>query len=345
MMCVLFGGVSEEHAFSVETMEAVWPRLAAIQDPGVALYMSMDRRLYLVDRPLAFCEQFLTSGAAAAVSGCPQVAVLLMSGRVVLTTVTTREDLAVIDSFFPLCLGGSGEDGSIQGLSDFAGVPCVGATTLGAAIAFDKPIAKDILSAHGIRSARYVVLRACTPLAAVSAALGEPPYVVKPRRQGSSIGVAFVGEPADLERAVAQARDLGEECVVEQFIDGTELHCYAMRVGGEIQVSRVSGTKSRGHIYSYEQKAHDPLSVQRFLQEDLPANVVHRVRDLTRRIYGLLDGKGLARIDYFLADGRDIWFNESNTVPTTLGPVTGANPWSDLGWSPTDMVAHLVANA
>jgi D-alanine-D-alanine ligase len=249
-----------------------------------------------------------------------------------------------LTGLFPLLQGPFGEDGSIQGLCNFFNIPFVGPTILGAALSQDKAACKDFLRSHGIVCAKYIVVDNDFNPSTVSRMM-PPPWVVKPSTQGSSLGVAYVDDTAQLSVALEHARSFGDRCLIEEYVDGIELHCYALMTAKGVKISRVSGTKSSQKIYSHEQKTNSPLQVRRFLDADFDAPLKRLIQELTYKIFSLLNGRGLARLDYFLDSNGQVLFNELNCVPAALGPVTGANPWADLGWSRADLLRELLMSA
>ncbi len=233
------------------------------------------------------------------------------------------EILAGVDVVFPILHGPYGEDGTIQGLLEMAGLPYVGAGVLASAAGMDKEFAKKLMAAEGLPIGDYLVLRPgrSQPAAEDLARLGFPMFV-KPARGGSSIGVSRVTEPAGLAAAIAQARRHDPKVIVEAGIEGRELECGvlefpdgAVRAStiGEIRVAVGDRDGDSTGFYDFETKYLDDAA-----ELDVPAAVDDQTRkllqDLAIRTFTALDCEGLARVDFFLTkDGPVI--NEINTMP------------------------------
>ncbi len=233
------------------------------------------------------------------------------------------EILAGVDVVFPILHGPYGEDGTIQGLLEMAGLPYVGAGVLASAAGMDKEFAKKLMAAEGLPIGDYLVLRpGCSePTAEDLSRLGFPMFV-KPARGGSSIGVSRVTEPAGLTAAIAEARRHDPKVIVEAGIDGRELECGVLEFPdgalgastiGEIRVAVADRDCDSPGFYDFETKYLDDAA-----ELDVPAAVDDRtvklLQDLAIRTFTALNCQGLARVDFFLTkDGPVI--NEINTMP------------------------------
>ena len=235
--------------------------------------------------------------------------------------------LAGVDVVFPILHGPYGEDGTIQGLLEMAGLPYVGAGVLASAAGMDKEFAKKLMSADGLPIGDYVVLRPGRemPSAEELAHLGFPLFV-KPARGGSSIGVSRVTDADGLPAAIDEARRHDPKVIIEAGIDGRELECGVLEFPdgtlrastiGEIRVvtaaDRDADSPGSPGFYDFETKYLDDAA-----ELDVPAAVdeqtVKALQDLAIRTFEALDCQGLARVDFFLTkDGPVI--NEINTMP------------------------------
>jgi D-alanine-D-alanine ligase len=338
---IFFGGPSGEHEVSVHTAGTVWTSLAGLNLELTGIYMAPDRSLYYFDdshvTPATFDSATLDTGSMT------EVCIKLSSKRMTLIPVGRPGSSArVVDVVFPVIQGTLGEDGSIQGLCAMFDIACAGPTVLGASLSQDKVLSKDVLRSHGVPSCRHVVVGAAFSLDHIARILGDGPYVVKPRAQGSSLGVSYAESARQLPPGIAAALEYGGHCIVEEYVEGIEVHCYAFESEGNTLISRVSGTKSPEKIYSHAQKMRAPLNTRRFVASDFSEQTVRQVREVTERVYHLLAGKGLARLDYFLTPDGRLLFNEINSIPSGLGPVTGANPWADYNLTRVDIIRKLL---
>jgi D-alanine-D-alanine ligase len=219
---------------------------------------------------------------------------------------------------FPLLHGPMGEDGTVQGLLELAGVPYVGAGVLGSAVCMDKGIAKDVLAAHGLAQVRWRTVRdveAAQPGALEAAALDLGfPIFVKPANLGSSVGIAKASNLDELEAAVAQALRFDEYAVLEEALDHPREIELAVLGNAEPRVS-VPGEVVPSHdFYDFDDKYIDGSAGLR-IPADLSPEQAAEAQALALAAYKALRVDGFARVDLFLVDGRRFLVNELNTIP------------------------------
>lgn len=242
-------------------------------------------------------------------------------GQLVALGPDAGEILASVDVVFPVLHGACGEDGTIQGLLELAGVPYVGAGVLASAVGMDKEFTKKLLVAEGLPVGEHAVVKArhATLPHDERAHLGLPVFV-KPARGGSSIGVSRVTTWDELPAAIALARQHDRKVMVEQAIDGRELECGVLELpDGSVQAStvgeiRVAGVRGREDgFYDFATKYIDDAA-----ELDVPAKIDDAVSDEVRalaiRAFRAIDCEGLARVDFFLTEDGPV-INEINTMP------------------------------
>jgi D-alanine-D-alanine ligase len=221
--------------------------------------------------------------------------------------------------------GGRGEDGTIQALLDLAGVPYTGSGHLASALAMDKDLSKHLMRAHGVQTADWLMANdPSTPPSAneVEGALGWP-VIVKPSKQGSTVGLSIVKQPSELLAAIVEAFKHDDEVMLERFIPGRELTVTIL--GGEaLPVGEIIAKKE---IYDYECKYTPGMAVETF-PAALSTTEADEVQDQARRAFVALKLGGCARIDFrMMADGQ-FFCLEANTLPgmtaTSLVPQAAA---------------------
>jgi D-alanine-D-alanine ligase len=247
----------------------------------------------------------------------------------------------------PLLHGPFGEDGTVQGLLELAGVPYVGAGVLGSALCMDKSAAKDVLAAHGIPQCRHLTVRDVDVddglVGRVGDALGWPVFV-KPANLGSSIGVSKVAGPEGLLAAVGVAVAFDEWVVVEEAVTGREVECAVL--GDVARTASVPGEiVPKAEFYDFDDK-YSGDGADLVVPAVLPPGVADEVRRLAVAAAAALRAEGMARVDFFFEEGgRGLLVNEVNTIP-------GFTPWSMYPqlWAATgvpyaELVDRLVALA
>ncbi len=226
---------------------------------------------------------------------------------------TAAEQVVVL----PLLHGPMGEDGTVQGMLELAGVPYIGAGVLASAVAMDKGTAKDVLAANGLPQGRYLSAREGEVDGAfadrVDAALGWPVFV-KPANLGSSVGVSKARDAAELDTALALARRYDEWVVVEEAIAGREIEVAIL--GNDEPRASVPGEIRPSHeFYDFDDK-YLTDGADLLVPAPLSDAAAKEVRDLALRAYRALRVDGMARVDFFYEEaGRGFLVNEVNTIP------------------------------
>jgi D-alanine-D-alanine ligase len=347
-VAVVFGGRSSEHAISCVSAGSVLGAIDRSRYDVVPVGISREGRWVLVkDDPelLSIRGRELPSvdpsGTALALPGDPTA-----GGLVVLDPGQVPRELGDVDVVFPLLHGPYGEDGTIQGLLEMAGIPYVGAGVLASAVALDQEYMKVVLAARGLPVGRYAVHRVDGEVPDVTA-LGFPLFV-KPARGGSSVGISRVSDAADLPAALALAHEHDPKALIEQGLVGREIECAVLEGvnGGPAEASvpgeiRVVGA---GHeFYDFEAKYLDDV-VELDAPADLPAGVTESVRSLACQAFEALGCESLARVDFFV-DGETVVVNEVNTMPGFTPKSMFPMLWAASGLGYPALVDRLVTTA
>ena len=224
-------------------------------------------------------------------------------------------DLAVekFDRAFVILHGRWGEDGTIQGALDLMGVPYTGSGVMACALAMDKWRTKLVWQAAGIPTPRFEMLRASSNFAATARELGVP-MIIKPAREGSTIGLSKVNDAKEFEAAYGEAAKYDPLVMAEQFIDGPELT--AASLGDEsLPLVRI---EAPGHNYDYNAKYFSD-ETQYFCPAGIAADLEDRVRRLCADAYRIIGCSGWGRVDVMLDADDQPWVLEVNTVPGMTG--------------------------
>ena len=266
----------------------------------------------------------------------------------------TAESLGRLDVVFPVLHGPFGEDGTVQGLLELAGLPYVGTGVLASAAGMDKHYMKVVLAGHGLPIGPYTVItdrRWRTERAAcleVVAALGSPVFV-KPARAGSSFGISKVADAGDavaVAAAVEAAREHDPKVVVEAGIEGREIECGVLEgrddgparttLPGEIVVEERHG------FYSFDAKYLTSEGVRLECPADLPADAVAQVRQLAARTFEAFGAEGLSRVDCFYTPAGEVLVNEINTMPGFTPHSMFPVMWERTGLRYPELIDELI---
>ncbi|MGH7815301.1 MAG: D-alanine--D-alanine ligase family protein [Candidatus Binataceae bacterium] len=321
---VLFGGRSGEHEISLRSaltvMSAMDPRRYEIVPIGIG----RDGRWHLEHDAIRVLAE-KTPRLAALGSGGPEVTILPHPNSRALVPASARAKDRLhrsLDVVFPVLHGSYGEDGTVQGLLELAGIPYVGAGVPGSAIGMDKDVQKRLLRDAGIPVVRFAAIERTNyrehPAIAARAArqIGYPVFV-KPASMGSSIGIGKVKRAADLQAALEDAFQYDRKALIEASCEGRELECAVL--GNEHPAASVVGeiVVKRGHeFYSYESKYVDPEGAVTKIPADIPKAAAAKIRALAVAAFKALELRGMARVDFLARrDLSEIYLNEVNTIP------------------------------
>lgn len=315
-VAILYGGRSGEHEVSLSSGASVYRNLDRQRYEPLLVGIAKDGSWYL--QPAEVAEAAAEPHSALTVAVAPEN----------LLSVTPAAGLCLngqpveADVVFPVLHGSFGEDGTVQGLLEIAGLPYVGAGVLGSSLGMDKQRVKEIWERQGLPVLPFVGFdrrelermgteELLTPLLSE----GDYPLFVKPARAGSSVGITKVKSGAELKAAVEEAFIWDTRVIVEPGIDAREIEVAVL--GGEEPVVFDPGeVVVRSEFYSYEAKYLDPAGAELSIPADIPSIVRERAREIARKAFLSADCYGFARIDLFLeGESGEIFLNEINTIP------------------------------
>jgi D-alanine---D-serine ligase len=220
-----------------------------------------------------------------------------------------------IDAVFPILHGKNGEDGSVQGLLELAGIPIIGCGMLASALCMDKARAKKLVEYAGIKSSASCVI-AHTDQAEIiyekMKGLAYPVFV-KPVKSGSSIGITKVYKEKDLMGAIEDAFKHDNEVIVEENVEGVEVGC-AVIGNNELLVGEVDEIELDVDWFDYYEKYTQKKS-KIHMPARINSDLAEKIKGVSKDIYRALGCSGFARVDLFLTKDGEILFNEVNTIP------------------------------
>ena len=250
-----------------------------------------------------------------------------------------------IDLIFPVLHGPYGEDGTVQGLLEMFDIPYVGAGVLASAIGMDKATCKRLFMEAGIPSVEFDVFYWSEWQgfkSEISARIQEEftlPIFVKPSRAGSSNGISKVKSWSELDAAVRLAKDFDEKILIEAFAPGREVECGIL---GD-RASRVGEIRILGNheFYDFEAKYLDD-STELIVPANIPSEIEKEIQQLALDAFALIDGEGIARVDFFLQENGEIILNEINTMPGFTATSMYPRLWSATGLAYKEVITKLI---
>ena len=332
-VAVLAGGRSSEHAISVASARSVIDALDPDRYETSVIEIGRDGRWQLSsgDKPGGSGPSSLELGVDST-GLTPSTTDTLP----VVANSAPAAELGRVDVVLPILHGPFGEDGTVQGLLELAGVPYVGAGVAASALCMDKDLFKAVLRDRGIPVAQNVTLRE-----------GDPPehpfsypVFVKPARLGSSVGISKAHDAVELDAAVVLARKHDDKVLIEEFVVGTEVECGVL--GNRDPVASVVGEiVAHAEWYDYAAK-YDEGGMELVIPARISPEVDQRVRDLAIESFVATECEGMARIDLFVRLGGEVVVNEINTIPGFTSTSVYAKLFEASGIPYADLLDQLI---
>jgi D-alanine-D-alanine ligase len=329
---VIFGGRSSEHEISLRSALTVMSAMDAGKYEVVPIGIDRSGKWFLMDDAIRLLTE-KTEHLGALDSEGTQVTLLPHPEAQALVAANPADTALAaalgaprldggLDVVFPVLHGTYGEDGTVQGLFELAGLAYVGAGVLGSAIGIDKDAQKRLLRDAGVPIVRYhAITRADynarpTQAARFARELGFPVFV-KPNSLGSSVGVSKVKRASELKAALDDAFQYDRKALIEEACEGREIECSVL--GNENPEASLPGeiiVKGAHEFYSYESKYVDENGSAVKIPADLPRAIVKKIQAMAIAAFKALDLRGMARVDFLAKrDLKKIYVNEVNTIP------------------------------
>ncbi len=353
---IFAGGRSAEHEVSVSSADSVLRAIDRERFEPYLVYIDRDGHWHLPAGPAPLLDQRPLAALLGAATPAEQTSRLREHADLQVPAEDDRAELApravlrslaeTIDIAFLVLHGPFGEDGTLQGFLELAGVPYTGAGVLASAVAMDKVVFKDLMRGHGLPVVNYAWFRRAAWRDAPQRVLGEVAdsigdrSLVKPARLGSSVGMSLVHSPAELPDALDEAFRYDSKVIVEAYVPAArELECGVLG-NDEPIVFEPGEVVSHHEWYDYEAKYVPGLA------DVLPRAVVdpalaERVKDLALAAYRAVDGAGLERVDFLVPAGA-VYLSEMNTLPGFTATSMYPKQAELAGLAFPDLIARLI---
>ena len=294
-IALLFGGNSSEHDVSKRSAHTV--------------YDALDKDKYEVSVFMFTKDSFLLGN---------EDSMKIFNGAV--EDEVVAEAIKDVDLFYPVIHGNMGEDGTVQGLFRLLNKPYIGSGIASSGVSFDKDLTKQLLTLHGIRNTKYVVVtpetRADHPYKKCAAKLGETLFI-KPARQGSSVGIHKVANKEEFEAALDDAFRYDYKVLVEETINSPrEVECSVLG-NREAKASKLGAVvvPEGDDFYDYNNKFVDASGVVFEIPVELPEDLTKEIQQMSLDAFRVLDNRGMARMDFLVDENNVPYFGEVNTLP------------------------------
>ena len=339
-IALLFGGNSSEHDVSKRSAHTV--------------YDALDKDKYEVSVFMFTKEGFLLGNedSMKIFNGEPEDEVVAKATADVdfsdpLANLKNLSEVKDVDLFYPVIHGNMGEDGTVQALFRLLNKPYIGSGIASSAVSFDKDLTKQLLTLHGIRNTKYVVVtpetRADHPYEACAKELGETLFI-KPARQGSSVGIHKVDNKEEFEAALDDAFRYDYKVLIEETINSPrEVEC-------SILGNRVAKASKLGAVvvpegddfYDYNNKFVDASGVVFEIPVELPEDLTKEIQQMSLDAFRVLDNRGLARMDFLVDENNVPYFGEVNTLPGFTNISLYPQLWAVSGINYKELIDELI---
>ena len=315
-LCIIFGGKSSEHEVSLMSARSIYDNInrekyhlhmIKIEKDGTCNYLG---------------EEFCSEGVKGNFSIIEQI----------------KPDVV-----FPVLHGKWGEDGTIQGFFELAGIPYVGSRVIGSAICMDKCIAKILFKEAGIPQANWIEVREPSVESEIKIAdtLGFPCFV-KPPNSGSSVGVSKASNIDELRAGIASAFECDYKVLVEEAINAREIECSVMGNLNPVSADVLGEIVSAKDFYDYEAKYQNDNS-RLIIPADIPPETAEKINEYAIKAYKICECRGLARVDFFVdKNSGEIYLNEINTMPGFTNISMYPKLWDASGIGYAELLDRLI---
>lgn len=334
---VFFGGCSTEYSVSLQSAHAVLKHMDPQRFDPVMVGITRKGKWLHYSGPISEIPEDRWQQAS-----CTPCTLSLDRGSKELLLLDGTGRRLSFDAAFPVLHGKNGEDGTLQGVLELAGIPVIGCGCLSSALCMDKDRAHKLAALAGVRAPKSAVFNGSASgekIAAAARGLGYPLFV-KPVRSGSSFGITQVTREEQLADAVAEAFANDREIVLEEAIDGFEVGC-AVLGKEKLTVGLVDEIELSQGFFNFEEKytlktsaIHCPARI--------PAQKAAEIQQAAKTVYRALDCKGFARVDLFLTPEGEIVFNEVNTIPGFTSHSRYPNMMKGIGLDFSTLVTRII---
>lgn len=338
-VAVIFGGRSPEYGVSLQSAHAVMKNINRDKYCVIPIGITKNGEWYRYDGEL---ENILNDTWWADTYKLTSVVISqntsihgMMEFKEGVTFVT-RIDLA-----FPVLHGKNGEDGTVQGVFETAGIPVVGCGILASALCMDKDRAHRLVQAHGIAVPKSVTVQRAQngKLCNITEGLKYPLFV-KPVKAGSSYGITKINDISELEDAVEYAFFYDDTVIIEENINGFEVGCAVMGID-ELTAGRVDEIELSHGFFDFKEKYSLETS-KIYMPARVDSETEQRIRHTACETYKILGCSGFARVDMFLTPEGEIYFNEVNTIPGCTSHSRFPNMMKGIGIEFSDLLDRLI---
>ncbi len=341
-VAVLFGGVSTEHEVSLISATTIIEHLDREKYDVVLVGITKSGRFLHYTGPIERIQN--GEWEKGPVEDCTFSCSRAYPGLLLLGEEQYR--FLSVDCVIPALHGKNGEDGTVQGMLQLAGIPFVGCDAISSADCMDKEVTHIILEHAGVRMAKWTAVRQEEEIggklfAKLEEKLGYPMFV-KPANAGSSIGVSKAKDRTELQKALEVAFAEDRKVIVEEMISGQEVECAVLGAGDAVPSIAGEIASANVEVYDYESKYINPQS-QLYIPARIPDETMEELRNTAVKAFHAIGCEGLSRVDFFVTREGKVILNEINTFPGFTSISMYPKLWEHCGVPITELLDRLIA--
>jgi D-alanine-D-alanine ligase len=345
-VAVIFGGRSAEHEISLQSAKNIIESLDKNKYEPILIGIDKEGRWFLNESSLKVLNadnpRFIRL-----VNSENEVALTPTGKSSQLISLSKNTSISNVDVIFPVLHGPYGEDGTIQGLSKLANIPCVGPGILGSAVGMDKDVMKRLLRDARIPTAKFVAFTKKNqeqyPYEKIKSLISTVIFV-KPANLGSSVGISKARDEESYNNAIREAFKFDLKIIVEEEIRGREIEC-AILGNDDPMASALGEIIPQEEFYSYSAKYLNEKGALLEIPAKIPKHIGFKMKQLATEAFRVLECTGMARVDMFLAPDESIYVNEINTIPGFTRISMYPKLWEYSGISYSDLIDRLITLA
>ena len=341
-IALIFGGPSEEHTVSLVSAKNIFEVLKETDLQVFPIGVTHKKEWKLIKGEELLKHDFQTPINLDDIGD--KVLLVNKENSVQLISQADHKSMGTVDAAFPICHGPFGEDGKLQSFLEDIQLPFVGSSSLACSISLDKDKTKAMIKSTDVPQVPYIKLTEKLPFKTLTQNL-QLPWFVKPANLGSSIGISKVKSEEAYKEALDLAFKYDNKVVVEQGVTGQEVECAILEKEGKLLVTGTGEICPNHEFYSYEAKYIDPNGAQLIFPANITSEVVVKIQDYAKKAFKALGCRGYARVDFFVSEGGQIYFNELNTHPGFTNISMFPKLWEREGLSYKDLILQMIKEA
>jgi len=305
-IAVIMGGKTPEHEISLISGKEVVKNLNGDKYNVLPIIISKDGKRWQLVSP----KNLLESSDPLKLKGTRKELTVVNSREISGTSEVVKKGVQIA---FIAMHGPYGEDGTVQGMLELAGIPFTGPGVLASALGMDKEMFRKIMCYEKLPIPKYMVVKRGERLNLIEEKLGKPPYFVKPAKQGSSVGASIARTHKDLRKSLSRAFRYDDTALIDEYIKGLEVTCAVLGNRKPLALPVIE-IRPKGKFFDYDSK-YMPGGSEEIVPARISKNLARKVQELAIKVYKAIGCRGFSRVDFILENNKSPIILEINTIP------------------------------